>query len=677
MSKKHSHIIPVIILLIASFFRFNGLGYGLPYVLHPDEHQYVNAAITCLSDPQACTSQLERYNNPPLFKMILTALFVLISYLAIPTTQLPEAVDSLIWRNYYWYLGRFASAAAGILTVAAVYALTMRLYAQKRVAYLAALSVAVCFIHVRESHAAVNDAMLSLTIVLALYSAAGLLRDKGFSQYVRTGVAIGIATATKYLGIFAAAFLILAHLFNTSAPLLTWRQKLFSIRLYVGLIAIPVTFIILTPLVVGSWDEMLRRVSGLAEYGRSGYHHYILDAHGGWLFYLKVLGWGMGWLLLPLSLLVLCFSLVRRRPQDLLLGMPSVIYYAIMASQKMFFARFILPIVPFLLIITSAWLVRWVDGLNSSRFSKYSRVSLGTIAAILLFQPCITSLWFDILLMRPDTRLLAVEWLTEFVPQGSAIFFEECALPEQMVTGKPEWPYVRAAEQKIDHPDRLEYYLERRVKYIIIGDFCTEVKLSDPEKEAGRRTWLDRMSQLRLVKEITPYWLPGKWFAFESRLAPAQDTLARLYAGPTIRIYEVPLPREWYALNPLDRANQIVDVASLYGWEMADRSLSPGSTLTIGLYWQNHRWKPRYQMSVALVDTNGASVSEAVAIVAPGFERDLEVKRSRPVKSIAQLHIPPEVMPGSYSVQVSISDPTVPYVVGKIRLEGASVSVTQ
>jgi 4-amino-4-deoxy-L-arabinose transferase-like glycosyltransferase len=670
--RKHPYWTPVIILLIATLLRFNGLGYGLPYVLHPDEHQYVNAAIACLSDSQMCISQLERYNNPPLFKVILTAFFALISYLTAPTAQFPGTTVSTSWHHYYWYLGRFASAAAGVLSVAIVYVLAKRLYVRKMVANLAAFSLAVCFLHVRESHAAVNDALLSLMVLLVLCSATLLLRHGHFSNYVFTGVTIGAAAATKYTGIFAVQTLLLAHLLYTYAHRLSWRHRIFAVKLYVGLIMIPLTFLVLTPLIVVSWEEMLRRISGLAEYGRSGYHHYLLDAYGGWFFYLKVLGWGVGWLILPILIWAICSSLVQRKPQDLLLSAPSVIYYATMASQQMFFARFILPIVPPLLVLTSAWLVR---RLESSNCLLRNKIGLTAIAIVLLSQSWVTSLWFGILLNRPDTRILTIEWLAENISQGSAIFFEECVLPEQTVVGKPKWPYVRMAEQEFDHPDRLGYYLERRARYIIIGDFCTEVQFSSPTKEAGRRIWLDKTAQLRLVKEISPYWLAGGWFAFESRLAPAQDTLVRLYAGPTIRIYETSLPAGWHSLNPFESTNQIADVASLYGWEIVDETLSPGNTLNIAIYWQNHRWKPQYQMEVTLIDTNGRRVSQGIAAVAPGFERDLEAKRSRPVKSLADVLIPPEIAPGQYALEVSISDPRVPYVVGRTMLDEALVRI--
>ena len=677
MSKRHLRWTPLAILLIASLLRLNGLGYGLPYVLHPDEHQYVNAAIACLSDAQACISELERYNNPPLFKVALTAFLGLITYLIVPPVQFPEVIGSLTWHSYYWYLGRFASAAAGILTVAVVYALAKQLYARQSVANLAAFALAVCFLHVRESHFAVNDAPLSLMVVLTLYSAAVLLRRGNFRDYVFTGIAVGAATATKYTGIFLVTVLLLGHLLHARARHLSWRQALLSARLYTGLLMVPLTFLVLTPLAAVSWEEMFRRISGLAEYGRSGYHYYILDSQGGWLFYLKTLGWGVGWLILPVLITTIVFSFFQRRPQDLLLGIPPIIYFVIMASQKMFFARFILPIIPSLLVLIAAGMVLGLEALNHTWISKHHKIGLATIAGVLLCQSCITSLWFDILLNRPDTRLLMARWLAETVPEGSTIFFEECTLPEQTVTGKPKWPYVRMAEQGFDHPDRLGYYLERRARYIVIGDFCNEVELTSPRREAGRRKWLGETARLRPIKEITPYWLPGDWFAFESRLAPAQDTLARIYAGPAIRVYETPLPAEWHSLNPFDSANQIADVASLYGWEMADETFSPGDLLSIAVYWQNHRWKPQYQLEIALVDAHGTEVCEGIAAVALGFEPDLETKRSRPVKSLAHILIPTEAPPGHYALQVRIRDVKVPYVVGEISLRGALVEITR
>ena len=671
---KTEHLKLALVFLLAFALRVNGLGFGLPYVFHPDEHQYVEAGIAFLQDRETVISELEKYNNPPLFKSTLGFLYALYVHLVIPDgEEIPIAIDTQLWRTFFQYVGRFASVSASLLTVALLYALGKRLYGTK-VGVLSAFFLAVSFLHVRESHFAVNDAPLTLLVVAGLYGAEGILRRGRWFDYLATGLVIGLAGATKYSGMALVSVLPLAHWLRHSRSNSSWTGAFLSPRLLLSVAMVPVGFVVGAPLVLISWQEMIRRMGRLAEYGRFGYHDILLDTQGGWIFYLETLGWGAGWLMLAAFLAVLVLTLIYRPPEDLILLAFPLLLYATMGHQKMYFARFILPALPALLLLVAAWMERvWRTGHRLTPATG-NQVPLIVPAVLVAFQVLATSVWFGILLNRPDTRELAEDWVSANIPPGSVTYMDVYALPRQSVTGRVSLPYVKIKEQPFDYPDLLGYCRDRGAQFIITSDFSDELRYTDIGKEEGRRRWLAGLSQLRLVHEIQPYWLPGPAFSFELRTGPSYETLRRQNPGPVIRIYELGLKPNWHGLNPFVESNQIPGIASVFGYEVDPNQVLPKTSLHLTIYWLNDGWRASDDLRVSLIDDGGFEITRAIARPIPGFEGELQAT-GHIVKSEAQLLIPLGTPPGGYQVQLSVFDRDKLHVLGTLAVEEARIKI--
>ena len=99
------------------------------------------------------------------------------------------------------------SALLGTASVALLAGIGTILFG-RRTGLIAALLLAVSFLHVRDSHYGVSDVPSVALLLLALYFDARLLRQPALRWYVLAGLAGGLATSTKYnMGFFVAPLL--------------------------------------------------------------------------------------------------------------------------------------------------------------------------------------------------------------------------------------------------------------------------------------------------------------------------------------------------------------------------------------------------------------------------------------------------------------------------------------
>ena len=667
------------ILLLAFFLRVNGLNFGLPYVFHDDEHQYVEAGLAFLHGQKAAFAALAKLNNPPLFKVTLGSLYFLYTHLLLPDpTDQQAALATELWLTFFQYTGRLASAALGLLTVALLFTLGKRLY-NPTVGLLAAFLLAVAFLPVREAHFAVNDTPLTFLVVLTLYLAAGILRRSRWLDYLATGFAIGLASATKYTGVYLLAALLVAHLLGDHSRRLrqakkSWPGLFFSPRLWAGLALALAGFVAAAPVVLPAWPELIRHLGKLSEYGQSGYHDLLLapPLGGGWLFYLISLGWGVGWPMFIALLAALAAAIIFHYREDLLLAIFALALFIGMGAQQMVFVRFILPVVPPLILLLAAWLVR----LRQLNWLQTRRPLWALLLVLLVAPPLATSFWFGVLLSRPDTRELAADWLRANLPDGAVIYPEIHAVPRYDVTGRVSLPYVQLDELAFNQPDPLAYYQARGLQYIIASDFHHARRFNEPAKEAGRQQWLDTLRQQPLIQEFQPYWRPGDWFTFDLRYGPWHETLLRRLAGPVIRVYAVETDPDLHHLNPFQESNRLLDRATLYGYELVPEQAAPADEVEAVIYWLKRNWQETDDWFVALADEQGFELTRAPAELTPEFEPEFQ-RGDRTLKSEAKLALPAGTPPGAYQLRLGLFNRAQANELARLAIPSAQVMITE
>jgi hypothetical protein len=108
---------------------------------------------------------------------------------------------------------RLVSATMGALTILIVFKIARKLFSEAA-ALAAAFFLAVSFVHILYSHQIVLDVPMTFFYAAALYFCVLILKEGRWPHYLAASFFAGLATATKYNGIFIVFSLLLAHIWK-------------------------------------------------------------------------------------------------------------------------------------------------------------------------------------------------------------------------------------------------------------------------------------------------------------------------------------------------------------------------------------------------------------------------------------------------------------------------------
>ncbi len=401
------------------------------------------------------------------------------------------------------------------------------------------------FIHVRDSHYAVNDVVLTFFVTVAVLASLKIVKSGAIRWYVVAGAAIGLGFATKYSAVFALLPVIVGHCLSPDVQLKRMAKPRLG-RMAVTPAVACAAAIVGSPYFLLTPNKVIHDVyEALYLAGRHGFEGWQIDGAGGCLFYLKTLIWGLGWALVLLSLAGVVVALLRHKPQDVVLLSLPVVMYAVMGWQQMYFARFILPIVPALLVLGASLLEKFVVSFTPN--NKRATMAMSIAALFVIAQSLASSIRHDILLTRQDTRTLAKEWIEANIPAGARIAVDWPTHGPPLSTPEKAVPYsdtiydvtVVGGTGLADHP--IAWYREQGFDYLIASSFIYNIPLVYPQRDAGRRAFYASLDQeLELVQEFRPYAGDAELpFIFDEIYGPAISLWQRERPGPTLRIYRV------------------------------------------------------------------------------------------------------------------------------------------
>jgi hypothetical protein len=501
--------------------RLWGIGFGLPELFHPDEPAYVLQALAVGRGlPDGLT-----FANPPLHKYILVGEYAAVygvERLAGATTSPQDFIAQFRADPSLLYLiARATSAVVGAATALAALALGAAVHG-RRVGLIAAWLTGLSYLLVRDSHFGVNDALVTLLVTSALVFCVRIARGGARADYLLAGGLAGLAFATKYHGIAVLGPLVLAHVLRPGG-----RRRIRDLLLGLGMCL--AAGIIAFPSLLTETGRVLHDVYvHLYVSATSGYDG--LDPSGGYVYYARALLVGLGWPLLLATLLGLVLGIAvrgRRTPGVLVLGVLPVGLIVVLGGQQLFFARFLLPILPALLVEAALAL----DSLIALQ------PVLGLIAALLVAAPTLVdSLRFDTLLTRADTRSRARSWVYENLPADGAIAVDSAPLGPTIA---PDGRQVLVANDWSLFDMSVADYRARGITYLIQSSFTSDAPLIDPVREARRRAFY---ATLPGEAQVLAVFRPSSGsaslpFVYDQIYAPFDglDTLER--PGPTIAVY--------------------------------------------------------------------------------------------------------------------------------------------
>lgn len=412
---KNSEVLILIFVLVLAFLvRIWGNNFGLPCNgFHGDEPTFVNHALNILKTGDLNPKWFD-YPTFPIY--ILSVLYFLpfhwgnlIKFCADPTTC-------------YYLLGRTFMAFLGVLNVFFLYKIAKDIF-NKKVGIIAALMLGLNVAQVIHSHYIKNDIFLSLLCTITLYFALKIYREGRTKDYLLTGLFIGLANATKYCPQLII-YLLLAHVLRQ----LLSKKTLFNANILWGLLASLTGFFIGTPYLILSQKDILGVVRLFYEIlftksnvlifassdgGDSNIKFYLLHLFYIWLtplvFILSVFG---------------IYSTVKKmggKLFGLIFSFPLLYLLSILIS-RIRFDRYIIPLIPFLIILAAVTVERMISFLNK-KFSKARLVILLLVMAVILSIPLSKIIYFDwkISQNEKETRHLTYQWLMENLQKGDGI----------------------------------------------------------------------------------------------------------------------------------------------------------------------------------------------------------------------------------------------------------------
>ena len=515
-----------VIVLLALLLRFGGVAWQLPWQFHPDEGHYVWKAFEMVQDGNL---NPKYFRNPSLFTELLAVQFKLASLAELPSASWPEPLSP---PSFYLLVGRLTSALLGTATVVLVWRLGVILF-EPLIGLAAAALLAVCFLHVRDSQFATNDVpatfFLTLSVLLsarlALARAVPARSTRATRLTLLAGLFGGLATSTKYNAGFFVVPLLAAYLVVHRRTALAPRPALALAGS--GLLAL-LAYLAGTPFTLLAWPTFRDDFAVQARFARGGWEGQGPEPVP--LLYLDALGQGLGWVALGLALGGFVLLAKRRPLVAIVLGGYPLVYLLYMFSVKLFFARFVVTMLPFLVVAAA------FGAVALARRAPPGRARAGLLAGLLLAalaQP----LWNDLLLRRimlaPDTRAQAYAWLDHNLPTNSRLVVDDYSVRDR----RPRADLADRQRFDLDQVNavsehELEWYRQRGYQVVVTSSF-------QQQRFPGRAdTYAELARQARLLARFTPTaaGVPLS-FDIEELYAPFHDLSRYTRPGPTIEIY--------------------------------------------------------------------------------------------------------------------------------------------
>ncbi|MFZ5895699.1 MAG: ArnT family glycosyltransferase [Myxococcota bacterium] len=421
----------IALVLVCAFglaFRLWNVGFGFPYLRHPDEGHNIRHALRIVN---------ERDLNPHFFRypsgvFYLNALVEIIYFgIARVFGKLTHFSDiqgpiEPIWGSGFapsvapFMLGRLLSVAAGVGCVALVFYLVRRLSGRDRDALLAALLTAVSPVCVIQSRYVAPDSITTFFVTLALLFAANVFVHGKLRDYCLAGAAIGLAGFAKYNGAMVALAVTAAHLARPRVFRDVWKLVV------AGVISV-LAFLITNPYVVLDYKTFKHDLS----FGEQRYAQGLVGLEGSAFDFYK------DWLLTQeggmsvFAALFVVLGVLRRSRAWLFLSAFPLAYLIFISRYAIYNDRTLLPVVPLLCAMAAMAffaILDWVLARSERPWLRRATLLGATVlGAYLVLFPAWRSFDLSLPIGRRDSVDEARDWINANLPAGARVAIEPYA----------------------------------------------------------------------------------------------------------------------------------------------------------------------------------------------------------------------------------------------------------
>ncbi|MDO8658225.1 MAG: glycosyltransferase family 39 protein [Candidatus Levybacteria bacterium] len=496
------------ILLLGFFLRVYGLNWDQGNHLHPDERAIVMFALP-LKLPSTFSEffSIQSPWNPHFFAYGSFPLYLL----KISGNILSNFDPLLGSYDKINLVGRAISAFFDLGSLFVIFLLAKKLF-NKKIALLAGFFYAISTLPIQLAHFYAVDTILTFFITLTLYCLINFYEKPNFKNSLFVGFFFGLSLATKTsalvlilaIGTAIAIDFILIFLKNPHRPH-TWFPHIpkFLKRLFVDGItmtaATTITFLLAEPYALIDFKEFWKQTLEQSQMTRDAFTFpYTLQYVGKtpYLYELKnVFLWGLGPVLATLSFLGLFYFSYKAikqlaSPQGgsnnkaVILLVFFIIYFAVVGKFAVGWMRYMLPLYPLLCLFGGlfAWhLLKFIQ----NKFSHH-KFSIFNFKFLILLALLAWPLSFMHIYSKPNTRVLASEWINQNIPPGATLAIEhwDDSLP---LFGQQNYNILTLTLYDPDTSEKWQILNDQLLKtdYIVIASNRLHVplqKLTDCEK---------------------------------------------------------------------------------------------------------------------------------------------------------------------------------------------------
>jgi 4-amino-4-deoxy-L-arabinose transferase-like glycosyltransferase len=498
----------LLVVLLAAAARFWGIGFGLPYLYHPDEPGKIQIAQQMLK-----TGDLNPhyFRKPTLLIYANALLYVPYYYLNrasgrfatpqdIPPVQRTNMGVGYIGAPDAVVMGRALTAVIGVIGVVVLWLLARRISGYPAVGLVAALLLAISPVNVIQGHYIETNAFLVLALLGVLWASLRVLERGTRADYLLAGFLTGLAMTCKYPGVVGFVMPLAAHWLRSG------RRIVRDGNLVACCLAVPAGFLLFTPF------ALLDPVSFVLGAGSEA-AHYAIGHEGaeGWAPF-----WYIGYAARMEGVIALCAALggwlawKRRNPPLLVVTAFALGYYLFISAFRVRNDRTFMPITPFLFLL-GAWALmelwqqvrRWP--VSPRRLAAGAALIVAAVAGIIV--PGRAAYAATKKLTIVDSRETGRVWIEQHLPPGSHVAIESYA-----PWVAPERYTLEPVRRIIDHPP--EWYVDQGVDFVVVSRAMYGRFYRDPKRYANDVARYEELfARFQLLQEFHDGGLEVKVYA--------------------------------------------------------------------------------------------------------------------------------------------------------------------
>jgi len=241
----------------------------------------------------------------------------------------------------------------------------------------------------------------------------------------------------------------------------------------------------------------------------------------------NALNTGLGIQIEILAGLGILWTLFKGKKRELLLLCFPLIYFLAIGLGRLRWARWIIPVIPFMAIFAGMFLQKIIDALPKANFLQRNKDFLLAIIAILLtINLTYKIICHDYLISHKDTRTYCKEWVENNIPGGSKIAQEKYTCQIWKPGLPSRWDFSNTLfdiTRKFSLSEKpFEYYMEEGFDYLLVSSFQYDRYFAESAKYPKNVNFYNMLFKKgELIQEFRP----------NPKNKP----------GPTIKIYKISL----------------------------------------------------------------------------------------------------------------------------------------